>query len=199
MAREIKVQYSSYRNELSLQNRLLRLLWTVVAFFFFKPCITRFLNPWRIFLLRLFGASIGKNCTVASSVNIWAPWNLEMEDNTLLAHDVICYNVGKITLRTQSVVSQYAYLCAASHDVDSPRHELLTLPIEIQDQVWVAVDSFIGPGVTVGQGAVVGARAAVFENVEPWTIVGGNPARTIRKRKLADELLPGRCGSEDVR
>lgn len=196
MENQIDIQYSKYRNELSLQCRLLRLLWIVIAFFFFKPFVTRLFNPWRIFLLRTFGASIGTNCSVASSVKIWAPWNLEMEDNSLLAHDVICYNVGKIALRTQTVVSQYVYLCSASHDIDSPRHELLTLPIEIQDQVWVAVDAFIGPGVKIGQGAVVGARAAVFKDVEPWTVVGGNPAKVIRKRKVGDGLCRG--GLEEV-
>lgn len=186
MERKITIHYSKYRNELSLRNRILRALWVVVSFFLFKPFITRLFNPWRILLLRIFGARLGANCSVASSVRVWAPWNLEMEDCTLLAHDVICYNVAKITLRTQSVVSQYSYLCAASHNIDSLRHELLALPIEIQDQAWVAVDTFIGPGVTVGQGAVVGARAAVFKDVEPWTVVGGNPARIIRKRMPAD-------------
>lgn len=109
-----------------------------------------------------------------------------MEDYTMLAQNVMCYNVAKIILRTQSVVSQDAYLCSASHNIDSPHHELVASPIEIQDQVWVAADAFIGPGVTIGQGAVVGARAAVFKDVEPWTVVGGNPARVIKERMRAE-------------
>jgi putative colanic acid biosynthesis acetyltransferase WcaF len=184
---ESKIRYSDYVNVLSLQNRLLRLVWNVVCICLFKPCITQLLNPWRIMILRLFGARIGRNCSVASSVKIWAPWNLVMEDYTLLAAEVRCYNVAQITIRTQAVISEHAWLCAASHDIDSPGHELVQLPIEIQDQVWVAADAFIGPGVTVGSGAVVGARAAVFKNVEPWTVVGGNPARCIRKRKLGND------------
>lgn len=184
MTTEFKIQYSCYRNKLSLTNRLVRLLWLIVSTVLFRPFGTRFFNPWRIVVLRLFGATIGKNCSVAASVKIWAPWNLVMEDCTLLAHKVICYNVGKVTLRTQSVISQYSHLCAASHDIDSIHHELLVLPIEVKDQAWVAVDAFIGPGVTIGQGAVVGARASVFKDIEPWTVVGGNPATVLRKRVL---------------
>lgn len=187
MVHDSRVRYSDYCNTLSLGNRLLRLAWNVIAFCMFRPCITRIFNPWRIGLLRIFGATIGRNCSVASSVRIWAPWNLVMEDNTLIADDVRCYNVARITIRTQSVISDHAWLCTASHNINSPGHELIKLPIEIQDQVWVAVDAFIGPGVTIGRGAVVGARAAVFKDVEPWTVVGGNPAKTLRKRNMADD------------
>lgn len=184
MAEEQRVRYSSYKNRLSVGNRLLRLVWNIVAVLLFRPCITRFGNPWRLMLLRLFGATIGQNCSVSASTRVWAPWNLVMEDNSLLAEEVRCYNVAMVTIRSETVISECVWLCAATHDIDSPGHELQALPIEIQDQVWVAVDAFIGPGVTVGQGAVVGARAAVFTDVEPWVVVGGNPARVIRERGL---------------
>lgn len=180
----MRIEYSSYKNNLSERNKLLRLVWNIISLILFHSFPTRAFNFWRIFILRLFGAKIGTNCSVDSTVKIWAPWNLIMEDCTLLAHNVICYNPGKIILRTQSVVSQFTYLCAASHNIHSREHELLTPQIEIKDQVWIAVDAFIGPGVTIGQGAVVGARACVFKDVEPWTVVGGNPSKFIKKREI---------------
>ena len=83
-----------------------------------------------------------------------------------------------------ATVSQRTYLCTASHDIRSPRHEQTEKPIIIEDRAWVAAEAFIGPGVTIGEGAVVGARAAVFKDVEAWTVVGGNPAREIGKRVM---------------
>lgn len=121
---------------------------------------------------------------VYASVKIWAPWNLEMGAYACLGPQVDCYNQGKITIRANTTVSQKCYLCASSHDISDPLNKLLVKPIEIEDQAWVAADAFVGPGVHIGQGAVVGARSAVFRNVEPWTIVGGNPAVFIKPRIL---------------
>lgn len=83
-----------------------------------------------------------------------------------------------------STVSQYSHLCTSSHDYEHPNMLQTFAPIVIEDQVWIAADAFIGPGVTIGQGAVVGARGTVFKNVEPWTVVGGNPAKFIKKREI---------------
>ena len=94
------------------------------------------------------------------------------------------YNKAKISIGNNSVVSQNVYLCTASHDITSSLHPLITAPIIVEDQVWIAADAFIGMGVTVSEGAVVGARAAVFKDVAPWTVVGGNPARFIKQRLI---------------
>ena len=112
------------------------------------------------------------------------PWNLEMDEYSCLGAEVDCYNVDKIKIGAHSMVSQKAYLCAASHDISRSYMPLVTSPIIIKDQAWIAADAFIGMGVTIGQGAVVGARASVFKDVEPWTIVGGNPAKFIKKRVI---------------
>jgi putative colanic acid biosynthesis acetyltransferase WcaF len=92
--------------------------------------------------------------------------------------------VAPISIGVQAVVSQYSYLCSASHDYEAPDLPLITAPIVVGARAWVAADAFVGKGVIVGEGAVVGARASVFKNVEPWTVVGGNPARSIKKRIL---------------
>jgi len=181
---DLKIKYSNYQNKLSWKNKISRALWNITYYFLFRPFFGKYLNTWRIFLLRIYGAKIGKNCTVLQNVKIWAPWNLVMEDNTLFASRVICYNPAIIEVQTQTIISQYSYLCTASHDITNRSHPLITAPIIIKDQVWIAADAFIGPGVTIGQGAVVGARACVFKDVEPWTVVGGNPAKFIKKREI---------------
>ena len=167
----------------SLGNQLGRLLWQVVWLLLFRPS-PKPLHIWRVCLLELFGAKIGKAVHVHSSVKVWAPWNLQMGDHSCLGPDVDCYCVAPIHIEAHATVSQYSYLCAASHDLEDVNLPLITAPIEIGEGAWVAADVFIGPGVRVGEGAVVGARSSVFRNVDPWTVVGGNPARLIKSRIL---------------
>ncbi len=107
-----------------------------------------------------------------------------MDAYSCLASEVDCYNVAPIHIGANATVSQGAYLCTASHDISDPAHSLISAPITVEDQAWVAAQAFVGMGVTVGRGAVVGARSAVFRDVAPWTVVGGNPARFIKQRTL---------------
>ena len=184
MSNSYKINSANYQNKLSLTNKIGRLIWQIINLVLFRYFSFKIFNSWRIFLLKLFGAKIGKGCVIYSSVKIWAPWNLEIGDFVALGSYVDCYNVDKIIIGSNTTVSQYAYLCSASHDVFLSENPLITAPIIIEDQSWVAADSFISMGVTIGQGAVVGARACVFKNVESWTIVGGNPAKFLKKRIL---------------
>ncbi|HLF97416.1 MAG TPA: putative colanic acid biosynthesis acetyltransferase [Methylococcaceae bacterium] len=108
-----------------------------------------------------------------------------MEEHSCLADNVDCYCVAPIAIGAHATVSQYSYLCSASHDYTLPDLPLTSAPIVIGNGAWVAADVFVGPGVTIGEGAVVGARSSVFRNVEPWTVVAGNPARKIRDRILS--------------
>ena len=178
-----EVNLSNYHNSLSIKNKIARSVWTFVYWTMFRPFPGHIFNFWRIFLLRIFGAKFSGKVSVHNTSKIWAPWNLYM-DTTGLAENVRCYNVAPVFIEKWAVISQNAYLCTASHNISSTAHELITAPITIKNQAWVASDAFIGMGVTVGEGAVVGARAAVFKDVEPWTVVGGNPAKFIKKRVI---------------
>ena len=169
----------------SIKNRLARLVWNIVYVVLFKYS-PRLFHGWRSFLLRLFGAKIGKGVHIYPKVRIWAPWNLEVHDEVGVADGVDLYSQGKITLGYRSIISQRSYVCTGTHDFTLKGHPLYTKPITIGKFAWIAAESFVGPGVVVGEGAVVGARAAVFKNVEPWTIVGGNPAKFIKKREIKD-------------
>ena len=147
-----------------------------------RPFPKSMFMPWKRFLLRLFGAQVACTANVYATAVVFMPWNLVMKDHACLASGVDCYNAAPIEIGINATVSQRAFLCTASHDISSPRHEQTEKSIVIGDRAWVAAEAFIGPGVTVGEGAVVGARAAVFKDVEPWTVVGGNPARVLKKR-----------------
>lgn len=107
-----------------------------------------------------------------------------MGDEACLGADVDCYNVDRIFIGDNATVSQYAYLCSASHDVGSPTMQLITAPIVIEAQAWVCAKAFVSPGVTVGAGSVVGACSVVTKDVQPWMIVAGNPAKPIRPRVI---------------
>lgn len=172
-------------NAISLGNKLARSVWNLVWLLLYRPTPI-VLHGWRVFLLRMFGAKIGKKVEPYPSSKIWAPWNLEMDDYSGLGHHAEMYSVDKIVIKKRVNISQYAYLCTATHDYNDPSFPLLTAPIFIEDDVWVAADAFISLGVTIGSGAIVGARAAVFKDVAPWTIVGGNPSAIIGQRAKRD-------------
>ena len=167
----------------SLGNKLARIVWAVVwgTVFRWSP---RILFGWRRFLLRCFGATIGRNARISPSVKIWAPWNLTVGDEAAIAHEVDCYCVDRLTIGSHATVSQYTFLCTASHDIRDPHMKLITAPIMVANQSWVCAGAFVGMGLTIHEGAVVGARSVVTKNVPAWTIVAGNPARPIGKRSL---------------
>jgi len=182
----IKVDLSNYQNNLSKKNQIKRLVWSIIWFVFAKPLPRSLGNKWKIFLLRLFGAKISNRAVVYSSARIYAPWNLEMKEYSCLASEVDCYNVDMIIIGAHSTVSQKSYLCTASHDITKSNNPLITSPIIIKDQVWIGASVFVGMGITINTGAVVGATASVFKDVESWTIVGGNPAKFMKKREIIE-------------
>lgn len=173
-------------NHISLTNKLLRSVWQLVWVLLYRPSPVPF-HAWRRFLLRIFGARIGRFTHPYPSARVWAPWNLTMHDHSCLSHHVDCYSVDKIELGPHVTVSQYSYLCTASHDFTLRSMPLVTAPISIGAHAWVTADVFIGPGVTVGEGAVIGARSTVVRDVPPWTVMAGSPARIVGQRALRDE------------
>ncbi|MBR1890046.1 MAG: putative colanic acid biosynthesis acetyltransferase [Alloprevotella sp.] len=187
---EIKVDLSKYHNSLGRKHQLVRVAWSVTWTLFARPLPRSLGSGWKRFLLRAFGAKLAGSAVVYSSAKVYYPANLTMGEHSCLASEVDCYNVAPVTIESNVTVSQGAYLCTASHDISDPKHHLTTAPIVIKSQAWVAADAFIGMGVTVGEGAVVGARACVFKDVEPWTVVGGNPSQYIKKRRVKYEVNP---------
>ena len=160
-----QIDLSQYQNKLGRKHQIVRLAWGIIWTLLARPLPRSIGNRWKIFLLRLFGAKVSKKAVIYSSAKIYYPANLIMEDYSCIASNVDCYNVNIIKLESNVTVSQGAYLCTAGHNIYSKKHELITAPIIIKQGAWVAADAFVGMGVTIGEGAVVGARAAVFKDV----------------------------------
>ena len=163
------------------EHRLLRVLWAVINVTLFRVTPTFKL---RIAWLKLFGAKLRWTHKIYPSVTIFAPWNLSITTGSVIGPRVEIYNKAKVSLGTGVVISQDSYICTASHDVSSPTMSLVTKPIVIEDNVWVAARSIILPGVTLHTASVVGAGSVVTKDVDAWTVVGGNPAKIIKKREL---------------
>jgi putative colanic acid biosynthesis acetyltransferase WcaF len=106
-----------------------------------------------------------------------------MDASSTLGADVICYNVALVHLEEYSIVSERSYICPGSHDIDDPSFQIFARPIRIGRYAWIAVEAFLGPGVTVGEGAVLGARGVASKDMQPWGVYAGNPAKYIRQRK----------------
>jgi putative colanic acid biosynthesis acetyltransferase WcaF len=142
-------------------------------------------------LLRVFGATLGKDVHVYPSAIIWAPWNLTMGDHSSLADDVNCYSMAMITIGEKTVVSQGTYLCTGTHDYTTDTFRLYARPITIGDQAWICAQSFIMPGVIIGTGAVIGARSVVTKSMPEWTVSSGNPCvpRKPREFKLSNPTV----------
>lgn len=178
------VDLSQYKNTLSRRHQIVRFFWGLVWGIFARPLPKSVGSGWKRLLLRLFGAKIDKTAVVYSTARIYYPANLIMQEYSCLDSYVNCYNVAPVVIGPHATISQGAFLCTASHDISDPKHGLVSSPIKIEGQVWVAAEAFIGMGTVIGEGAVVGARAVVFKDVAPWTVVGGNPARVIKERHL---------------
>jgi putative colanic acid biosynthesis acetyltransferase WcaF len=148
----------------------------------FRPS-PRPLHIWRRALLRLFGARLGRHVHVHASVAVWAPWQLVVGDRVGIAPGVTLYNMAPMFIGSDCVISQGAHLCGGSHDIDSANFQLVARQIVLQDHVWVCAEAFVGLGVTVAEGCVIGARAVVVKSItEPWTVWSGNPVQRKRSR-----------------
>jgi putative colanic acid biosynthesis acetyltransferase WcaF len=167
----------------SLCHRLGRLAWAT-AWVLLASWTPAPLHRWRVLLLQVAGANVHSSAHVYSSVRVWYPRNLEMAAHACLGPKVNCYNMAPIQLGVRAVVSQGAYLCAGTHDIDDRNHQLVTKPIRIGDDAWIAAEAFVGPGVAVGDRAVLGARGVLFKNAEPNGVYLGNPAKLVRFRRV---------------
>jgi putative colanic acid biosynthesis acetyltransferase WcaF len=165
----------------SRRNRLIRLVWQIAWLLLFRPTPPP-MHGWRCWLLRRFGARIAPSCHVYSDVDIWAPWNLQMAPHSCLGPRVICYSMAPVILGERAVVSQGVHLCTGSHDHESENFQLFARPIAIGADAWICAEVFLAPGVSIGEGAVIGARAVVTRDQPAWMVCAGNPCRPLKSR-----------------
>jgi putative colanic acid biosynthesis acetyltransferase WcaF len=179
------------RSSQPLRVKLGRLCWAAVEATLFRYSFHT-MYGFRRALLRMFGAQVGPQARVRRTVRVYYPWNLTLGELAIVGDDARIYNLARITLGPRAMVSQEAYLCAGTHDYTTLALPLVTMPIVVEADAWVCARAFIGPGVTVGAGAVVAAGAVVPRDVPAWMIVGGNPAKMIKKRPVNDSGPAGK-------
>lgn len=172
---------SDYKNPFSFSVLFKRMLWNCIqsTIFFMSPQV---FYEWRSFVLRCFGANIGKGVHVSRTCRIMCPWNLKMGNYSCLGPYSVVENEGALNIGEMSTVSQYSYLCTGTHDYKDKKNPLIIKSINIGDGVWVAADSFVGPGVKIGDLTVVGARSAVFKDLPENMVCVGNPCKPVKKR-----------------
>jgi putative colanic acid biosynthesis acetyltransferase WcaF len=156
-------------------------IWWIVQSTLFKTS-PHFMFTWRSFLLRLFGAKIGKNVRIRASVTITYPWKVTIGDNTWIGDDCVLYSLGEISIGSNVALAHKVYINTGGHDYTKSTFDIFSMPVIIEDQCWITNDIFIAPGVTIGRGTVVGARSTVLHNLPTGKICYGSPAKVIKDR-----------------
>jgi len=172
------------------------LLWQVVQDSLFRLS-PQPLYRWRRFLLRLFGAKVGKGVLIRPTARVTYPWKVVFGDHCWIGDDTEIYSLGQITIGANAVVSQRSYLCAGSHDPSDITFPLITAPIVVEPEAWIATGCFVAPGVTIGFGAIVAAQSTVLADVPAGTVVAGAPARVRKQRALP--VRTSDCATADQR
>jgi putative colanic acid biosynthesis acetyltransferase WcaF len=170
------------KQQTTARNRLARTVWGVTCALLFRPT-PRPLHAWRAWLLRCFGAKLARNCHIYPRARIWAPWNLHCDEQATIGDDAEIYNAWPVTLDTHAIVSQGAYLCTATHDIDDPAFPMIGAPIRIGAYAWVCSRATVLAGVTLHDGAVLALGGVATGDLDAWSVYGGVPARRLRERR----------------
>lgn len=181
------------RPAFSFSNRSRRLAWNICWVLFYRISPRPF-HFWRASLLRAFGAKLGEDCHFYPASKVWAPWNLVCSDHVAAADGVEIYNPSLIQIDSHVILSQEAYLCGATHDYNDQDFPLISYRMHIERYAWICARASVGPGVHVGEGAVLGLASVATRNLEPWTVYSGHPAEPVRKRNytiLSDRNTDG--------
>jgi len=158
-------------------------LWWLVQSVLFG-CSPQFMYVWRVKLLKLFGAKIGKGVIIRPTARVTYPWKLSIGDNSWIGDNVVLYSLGEIHIGSDVCISQKSYICAAQHELNVVTFDMKASSVTIEDEVWIASDVFIAPGVVIGKGTVVGARSSVFKDLPGGVIAIGSPAKVTKNRIL---------------
>lgn len=180
----LNIQKNRIAQKYTRKEQLARIGWIFGKLIFL--CTPRPLFGLRRIILRIFGAKVGKKVNIYSSTTIYFPWNLHIGDYSAIGEHALIYNLGLVEIGKNVTISHMAQVCAGTHDYSDPTMPLLKPKIVIEDNVWICTQAFIGPGVKINKGAVIGACAVLMKDAKEWTVYTGNPAREIKSRKLVN-------------
>jgi putative colanic acid biosynthesis acetyltransferase WcaF len=191
--------YARGNQRWDLRTKIRRGVWAVVRVLLFRPTPKRLGNRWRVFLLRRFGATIGARTLIVPSARILQPWLLTMGEGGAIGEDAEIYNYDRITIGAHTVISQQACLCTGTHDFTVESFPLVWRPITVGTGCWIAARAFVMPGVTIGDGTVVGACAVVTRDLPPWSVCAGNPCVVVKPRVMrpSDPAPPVAAARQD--
>lgn len=167
----------------TFREKVFRAIWMLMG----KPLFRFSFHNWygfRAWLLRRFGARIGRSVRIRPTVNVEIPWNLDIRDEVTIGDHAILYSLGTITIDERTIISQYAHLCAGTHDHRDRRFPLIRDPIYVGPDSWIGADAFVGPRVNIGRLSVLGARSSAYKDLDEQTVYVGNPAKALKKREL---------------
>ena len=172
------------RPAFSFSNRLRRLVWNICRTVLYRLS-PKPLHAWRSFLLRVFGARMGRGCHFYPGSKVWAPWNLVCADQVTAADGAEIYNPAPVTLGSHVILSQDAYVCGATHDYNDSAFPLIAYAMNFGEYAWVCARASVAPGVNLGEGAVLGLGSVATRDLEPWAVYAGVPAVKVRDRDRA--------------
>lgn len=178
-----KQNLNTYKTPKNFRGRsaiVVQLWWFVYATLFRTS--PQFLYGWRRFLLRCFGARVGKKVIIRPTARVTYPWKVSIGDYSWIGDEVVLYSLGEIKIGENSVISQRSYLCTGTHDYNSYDFRIYAAAINIGSKCWLATDVYVAPGISIADGVVVGARSSVFTDLEPQKVYVGSPAKRIKDR-----------------
>ena len=141
-------------------------------------------SSFKVFLLRLFGASIGTSVTIKPNVTIKYPWHLTIGNHVWIGEQVWIDNLSRVTIKNNCCVSQGAMLLCGNHDYSKTSFDLIVKDITLEEGVWIGAKSIVCPGVSIGSHSVLTVNSVATSNLEPWGIYQGNPAIKIKERVI---------------
>lgn len=156
-------------------------LWLITSSVFFKPSWMPFMGI-KIFLLKLFGAHIGKGMVIKPSVHIKFPWKLSIGDDVWLGENVWVDNLDKVIIKNNVCISQGALLLTGNHDYRLSSFDYRNAPIVLEEGVWIGAKSIVCPGVICRSHSILAVGSIATKSLEPYKIYQGNPAKEVRKR-----------------
>jgi putative colanic acid biosynthesis acetyltransferase WcaF len=177
-------QLSPFETPWSMQDHILLSMWRL-TWLLLCAWTPKYINPWRLLILKIFGAKVSGSPFVHQSVQIRIPWHLTLHHRACLGERVQVYSLGEIEVHQNATIAQEAYLCTGTHDFNNPAFQLITKKITIGENTFIGARAMILPGISVHKNAVVGAQSVVSKDVAPNQIVAGNPAMEVGRRTIA--------------
>lgn len=185
MEKELWYMRTHKTQNVTIKYKLKLQVWRCVDTLFFKTSLNIF-SCWRVFLLRLFGAKIGKGCYISPLARIYMPWNLTIGNFSSIDDYTFIKSTEKVLIGDYVSISNFVHIITGGHDVRQRNFASQRSPIVIENGVFIGADSYISKGVNIGQMAVIGARSVVLKDIPENTIAFGSPCQ-IKGERIPEE------------